>query len=160
MNKTRDALVAFLEGELEKIKVRKGPYSKLATTLEQALGSHLAEDLDAARFACGLFDRYGDEHTLPEARAMVRESNLRNAQYEAMKRARQQRENEKRRWAGDLANKVEERGKFRDVFVSEGIDFSRPDTLSTRRMRHVAASKPRKKSLGARRATSKSKRRK
>lgn len=143
----RDTRIDVLQRHLTEMRIRKGPHSKIAKTLAAALRSGTDRDLAAGLCAYTHFDKYYEQLTLEESRWKARPSRPPTkvlpsppATKQDIERAKAQAEKERkeREWREALEKERALPHKaFGDSRLPDGPDFSLPDKLSTRKMRHV-----------------------
>lgn len=150
---TLKELIAFLEHQLGEMTTRKGAHSTIAKTLKAALSGRTYDELQAGRVACDHFEKHYEQLTLGECRIRLRLSRAR----QNVRRSELEKEPKPQRVLDPKAKAMKEWGqqleqeratlrkKFAEVYVSDGIDFARPDRLSTSGKRHLIAKNSRRK---------------
>ena len=148
---SRDTLIHVLERDLMEMKRRKGPHSIIATTLQDALQSGTPLDLRAGVFAADYFFQHYEQLPLEECRKRVQKKIERARELEAKRQEEIEKAKEQETKFKEIENRESERVKaqpqnaFWDWGLSDGIDFSRRDSLSTGKKRHLIAKAPRLK---------------
>jgi hypothetical protein len=132
------ALITLLQTVLEEVRIRKGPFSTIARTLESALQSGTCEDLGVGRIAVEYFVRYGEQYTLEEL--CEKRAARRNRSDEDAKRVE-----ELQKWVEELLKKVAERARFGESQVPDNSGLEEFHPLSGRKTRHLLAKAPRRK---------------
>ena len=132
------AVITVLQRVLEEVRIRKGPFSTIAVTLESALRSGTSEDLDLGGIAAECFVRDGEQHTLEELR--IKRAARRKQHDEEAKRVEAL-----RAWVEELQKKVAERARFGESHVPDNLGLEESHPLSGRRTRHLIAKVPRRK---------------
>jgi hypothetical protein len=152
---SRISVGPFLAAKVEELRVRLGPYSVLVQTLGAALTSGTEVDLRRGKIAFEIWQKTGEQRRLAEiARPLPAPPPLparrpfpiipipstppREQQVEQLRpRAKGVKTKvaaPKRRFKGNL---------YRSMSV--GIDFSKPDSLSTSKGRHLLAKRPKQR---------------
>jgi hypothetical protein len=121
--------------------IRKGAFSVIVKTLEDALKSGTEEDLFRGRLALEIFSQTSEQRHLAD---IPRGSKARRMM-ETMQPPPRNKKDELR--SAVVKRRATPRSMFDECFsvASEGTDFSRHDTLSTRPKRHLLARKKRRR---------------
>ena len=136
---------AFLEDKVAKLKVAKGPFSVIVKTVEEALRSGTVEDLRRGALALDIYEQLGEQRGLAQIPRRLAPIQLptvttTNNQMVSNRTATPPA-------AGRVAKSKASAPTVRsaEMFIpSHDIDFSRPDSLSTSKRRHLLARRTRR----------------
>jgi hypothetical protein len=137
-------LAAFLAVKVRELRVRKGPHSVIVQTLEAALTSGTEVDLHRGKLAFEIWQQTGDQKRLVEIPRPLPPTPIPSTP----PREQQVEQIQLRVKVGETTVAAPKRRRFKGNFSSsssEGIDFSKPDRLSTSKLRHLLASRKRPK---------------
>jgi hypothetical protein len=135
---------AYLAEKAKELVIRKGPHSVIVRTLRDALRSGTDEDLRRGKIAFDIWQQTGEQRRLLDIpKAVPKLPKIPPV-------ASDPKQEELRVWAEAFEKKMSQpRNEFSETnyrsALSEDIDFSRADRLSTSKRRQCLARRPRPK---------------